>query len=83
MTVGIYYGGDSGFEEKDAVLSFAEGIDVHGFAVQKTEMVNSRSCPPIFLCIEKLVLGKRKARYVDAPASDVAGESDGPASISG
>ena len=80
VTVGIYYGGDSGFDEKDAVLSFVEGIDVHGFAVQKTEMVNSRSCPPIFLCIEKLMPGKRKARYVDEPASEDTVESDGPAS---
>lgn len=69
VTVGIYYGGDSGFEERDAVLAFVEGIDVHGYAVQKTEMVNSRSCPPIFLCIEKLLPGKRKPRYVDVPDS--------------
>ncbi len=57
-TVALYYGGDSGFEERDAVLRFVESIDVHAFAVQKTEMVNSRSCPPIFLCIEKLSPGK-------------------------
>jgi len=58
VTVALYYGGDSGFEERDAVLRFVETIDVHTIAVQKTEMVNSRSCPPIFLCIEKLPPGR-------------------------
>ena len=58
VTVALYYGGDSGFEERDAVLRYVETIDVHAFAVQKTEMVNSRSCPPIFLCIEKLPPGR-------------------------
>ena len=62
VTIALYYGGDSGFEERDAVLRFVEDIDVHGFAVQKVEMVNSRACPPIFLCIEKLYPGKRKDR---------------------
>jgi len=53
ITVGIYYGGDSGFAERDAVLAFLPEIDVHRFAVQKMEMANA-CCAPIFICIEKL-----------------------------
>lgn len=54
ITVGIYYGGDSGFAERDAVLDYVSRIDVHRFAVQKIEMINSASCAPIFICIERL-----------------------------
>jgi hypothetical protein len=54
ITIGIYYGGDSGYEERDAVLDYLRGIDVHAFAVQKVEMANAANCPPIFVCIERL-----------------------------
>lgn len=54
ITIGLYYGGDSGFSERDAVLDYLSGIDVHTFAVQKIEMANAANCPPIFICIEKL-----------------------------
>lgn len=54
ITIGIYYGGDSGFAERDAVLDYVSQIDVHRFAVQKIEMINSTSCAPIFVCIERL-----------------------------
>jgi SAM-dependent methyltransferase len=54
ITIGIYYGGDSGFAERDAVLEFLRRIDVHDFVVQKTEMANAVSCAPIFVCIERL-----------------------------
>ncbi len=83
VTVGIYYGGDSGFEEKEAVLAFVESIDVHEFVVQKIEMVNSKSCPPIFLCIEKLVPGKRRDRYTDMPVSGTSTDSGERASTNG
>ena len=54
ITISLYYGGDSGFMERDAVLDYLAGIDVHTFAVQKIEMANAANCPPIFICIEKL-----------------------------
>jgi predicted methyltransferase len=53
ITIGIYYGGDSGFAERDAVLEYLPSIDVHAFAVQKIEMANAANCAPIFICIEK------------------------------
>ena len=54
ITIGIYYGGDSGFDERDAVLEYVSNIDVHSFVVQKIEMINSTSCAPIFICIERI-----------------------------
>lgn len=54
ITIGIYYGGDSGFAERDAVLAFLPDIDVRDFAVQKVEMANAANCAPIFVCIERL-----------------------------
>ncbi len=54
ITIGIYYGGDSGFDERDAVLDYLRTIDVKTFAVQKIEMANATNCPPIFVCIEKI-----------------------------
>ena len=54
ITLGIYYGGDSGFAERDAVLAFLRTINVHDFAVQKIEMINAVNCAPIFVCIENL-----------------------------
>ena len=50
----VYYGGDSGFEEKGKVLEFVEGIDNKQFTVMRTDFVNQINCPPILLCIEKL-----------------------------
>ena len=54
ITVVIYYGGDSGFEEKDFILEYIESIDNRQFTVMKTEFVNQINCPPILICIEKL-----------------------------
>ena len=53
VSIVVYYGGDSGFEEKEAVMQFLETIDCRKFVVMKTEFVNQVNCPPIFICIEK------------------------------
>lgn len=50
----VYYGGDSGFEEKEQVMEFIENIDCRAFTIMKTEFINQVNCPPIFVCIEKL-----------------------------
>ncbi len=55
ITLVVYYGGDSGFEEKEQVLKFIESIDNKSFTVSKTEFVNQINCPPILVCIEKLI----------------------------
>ncbi|HOM01778.1 MAG TPA: class I SAM-dependent methyltransferase [Acetivibrio sp.] len=55
ITVVIYYGGDSGFEEKEKVLEFLKGVDQKKFIVQCTDFINQANCPPILVCIEKIV----------------------------
>ena len=54
ISIVIYYGGDSGFEEKEYLDEFIKGIDSKRFTVMKTEFVNQINCPPILVCIEKL-----------------------------
>lgn len=49
----IYYGGDSGFEEKDAVMDFLKTIDCRKYSVLVHDFVNQINCPPIAVCIEK------------------------------
>ncbi len=54
ITIVIYQGGDTGFEERDAVLAYCKGIDQKTFTVQKTSFENQKNNPPIFICIEKI-----------------------------
>lgn len=54
ITIVIYYGGDSGFEEKEQVLEYIKSIDCRRFTVSATDFVNQINCPPILVCIEKL-----------------------------
>lgn len=55
ITMVVYYGGDSGFDEKNQVMEYITGIDCRKFAVMKTEFVNQINCPPILIGIEKLI----------------------------
>ncbi|TYQ15391.1 UNVERIFIED_CONTAM: putative rRNA methylase [Acetivibrio alkalicellulosi] len=54
ITIVIYCGGDSGFEEKEKVLDFLKDIDQKHFIVMKTDFINQSNWPPILICIEKL-----------------------------
>jgi predicted methyltransferase len=54
ITVVVYYGGDSGFDEKDSIMEYIKYIDHKQFIVMKTEFANLINCPPILICIEKL-----------------------------
>lgn len=49
----IYYGGDSGFDEKEAVLEYIKTIDCRKYTVLVSDFVNQINCPPIAVCIEK------------------------------
>lgn len=49
----IYYGHDGGPEEKDALLSFVDGLDQKTFTVLQYSMRNWRSDPPFLIAIEK------------------------------
>ncbi len=54
ITIVVYHGGDTGFEERDRVLAHIKKLDSRGFTVMKTEFHNQANCPPIFLYIKKL-----------------------------
>lgn len=54
MTVCIYSGGDSGFEEKDAVLSYIRALDSKKYLVIISEYANRPNNPPIPVLIIKM-----------------------------
>ncbi|CDE44789.1 putative uncharacterized protein [Clostridium sp. CAG:411] len=54
LSVTIYSGGDSGFEEKDAVLSWLRQLDQRKYLVLVTEYYNRQNNPPIPVRIIKL-----------------------------
>lgn len=47
MSLSIYYGRDTGFEERDAILAFLRTLPVGEYAVVVSEFVNRPNCPPI------------------------------------
>lgn len=54
MTVCIYSGGDSGFEEKDEVLSYLKELDSKKYLVIISEYANRPNNPPIPVLVIKL-----------------------------
>lgn len=54
MSVCIYSGGDSGFEEKDAVLQWLRSLDPRHYLVLVTEYYNRPNHPPIPALVVKL-----------------------------
>jgi predicted methyltransferase len=50
----IYYGGDSGFEEKNSVMEYFKSLDCKKYSVLVHDFVNQVNCPPIAVCIEKM-----------------------------
>lgn len=53
VSICSYYGGDTGFEERDALLSFLEELDQKKYTVMLHSFYNRKGCPPIFIIIEK------------------------------
>ena len=49
----IYYGGDSGFSEKDALMEYLKNLDFRTYTVMIHDFYNRPNCPPIFAVIEK------------------------------
>ncbi|MBQ8568790.1 MAG: class I SAM-dependent methyltransferase [Oscillospiraceae bacterium] len=47
MTLIIYYGRDTGFEERDALLEYLPTIDSEKYTVLEMPFVNRPNCPPI------------------------------------
>lgn len=53
MTLIMYYGRETGFEERDALLEFLPTIDSSRFTVIEMPFVNRPNCPPIPVIILK------------------------------
>lgn len=53
MTLIIYYGRETGFEERDALLEFLPTIDNSKYTVIEMPFVNRQNCPPIPIIILK------------------------------
>lgn len=53
MSLCIYYGGDSGFDEKNALMEYLRTIDNKKYTVIVTDFYNRPNCPPIAVSIIK------------------------------
>ena len=53
MTLIIYYGRETGFAERDALLSFLPTVDSDIYTVVEMPFVNRKNCPPIPIIILK------------------------------
>lgn len=47
MAIALYYGGENGYEERDAVLSHLEQLDQRRFTVLASRWANRRGDPPM------------------------------------
>ena len=54
MTIGVYYGGDSGYEERDALMPFLATLDDSRYQVVVAHYHNWSGDPPIPVFIRKL-----------------------------
>lgn len=53
MSLCIYYGGDSGFDEKNALMDYLKTVDSKQYTVLLTDFYNRPNCPPIAVFILK------------------------------
>ncbi len=53
MSLCIYYGGDSGFDEKNALMEYLKTVDSKRYTVLITDFYNRPNCPPIAVFILK------------------------------
>jgi len=53
IVIVVYHGGDTGYEERDAVIRFAETLNQHEYIVRMSRFINQRGDPPILICIQK------------------------------
>ena len=54
MSLCIYSGGDSGFEERDALLDYLKQLDTKKYLVILSSYYNRPNNPPIPVLIQKL-----------------------------
>ncbi len=53
MTLILYYGRETGFQERDALLDFLPTLDSNLYTVVEMPFVNRQNCPPIPIVIFK------------------------------
>ena len=53
VSICSYYGGDTGFEERDALLDYLSALDAKKYTVMLHSFHNRPNCPPLFIVIEK------------------------------
>ena len=53
ISLAIYYGGDSGFEEHDALLPFLKSISNKEYSVLYHDFINYPNCPPLVVSITR------------------------------
>ena len=53
MSLSIYYGRETGFEERDAILEYISSLPVREYSVLVSSFVNRPNCPPISVRIYK------------------------------
>lgn len=53
IMIALYYGGDSGFDEKEEIMDYVKTIDHKKAVVLAHDFINQINCPPIAICIEK------------------------------
>lgn len=53
VSICSYYGGDTGYEEKDALMAYLENLDQKAYTVMLQSFHNRKGCPPLFIVIEK------------------------------
>ena len=51
IALAIYHGGDTGFDERDAVLAWLKGVDSKQYTVMVTDFYNRPNHPPLAVCI--------------------------------
>ncbi len=61
MSLCIYSGGDSGHQEKEAILSFLKALDSHQFLAIVSTYFNRNNHPPIPALVYKLGAAKRNS----------------------
>lgn len=61
MTLCVYSGGDSGFEEKEAVLSYIKTLDPRQYLVICSEYMNRPNHPPVPVLIIRLQIPGEKS----------------------
>ncbi|MCD8048352.1 MAG: class I SAM-dependent methyltransferase [Clostridia bacterium] len=53
ISICSYYGGDTGYEEIEALLAFLKTVDAKKYTVMLQSFYNRANCPPIFIVFER------------------------------